>query len=224
MTNSVVGLRRAPVLTGVLTLVTAVVSVAGLVWPAVLAALARSGAADQPWRWVTSLLVQDGGVAGTVSNLGFLAVLGMAAEQVVGRVALVGCYLAAGLAGQVAGVFWQPYGAGNSVAVCGLAGVLVWVCSDEDVPRWAGSAVALWLGALLGTWWLPLVALGVVGAAVDRRVLLGAPGVRVPVWVTASVAVACVLIGLGNIHGVALAVGTVLGWFAGKVRAARPGT
>ena len=120
------GLVRPPVLTAVLTALTAAVSMAGLISPRVLDALARTPAAvhGQPWRWITSLVVQDGGVLGTASNLLFLALLGAAAEQVVGRATMVVLYLAAGSTGQLAGVFWQPVGAGNSVAVCGLAGLV----------------------------------------------------------------------------------------------------
>jgi hypothetical protein len=84
------------------------------------------------WRWLTSLLVQDGGVLGTASNLIFLGLLGA-------------------VAGQVAGVFWQPVGAGNSMAVCGLAGLVAWSLRHERMLGWAGTAVALWLGALLAT-------------------------------------------------------------------------
>jgi hypothetical protein len=65
---------RASVLTIALTALTGVVSVAGLISPAVLGALERTPAAlhGEAWRWITSLLVQDGGVLGTASNLIFL--------------------------------------------------------------------------------------------------------------------------------------------------------
>jgi membrane associated rhomboid family serine protease len=208
-----VGLSRPPVLTAALTVLTGAVSVWGLVSPAVLDALERTPVAGhgEVWRWLTSLVVQDGGVLGTASNLIFLGLLGAAAEQVVGRVAMTVCYLVAGLAGQVAGVLWQPVGAGNSVAVCGLAGIVSWSLAEGRMPRWAGSALALWIGALLATWWPPLIAVGVVGAGVDRAVLMQRPAVRVPAAVMASAVVAIVLIAVGNVHGLALAVGTVVG-------------
>jgi hypothetical protein len=76
------------------------------------------------WRWLTSLLVQDGGVLGTASNLIFLGLLGAAA-------------------GHVAGVFWQAVGAGNSVTVCGLAGLATWSLRHERMPGWAGARPAL---------------------------------------------------------------------------------
>jgi membrane associated rhomboid family serine protease len=207
------GMSRPPVLTVVLTVLTGAVSVWGLASPAVLAALERTPAAGhgEVWRWLTSLRVQDGGVPVTTSNLIFLALLGAVAEQVVGRVALIVCYLVAGLAGQVAGMLWQPVGAGNSVAVCGLAGIVAWSLAGSRLPRWSGSALALWLGALLATWWLPLVAVGVVASGVDRAVLMPRPALRVPAAVAASAAVSVALVAVGNVHGLALAVGTVIG-------------
>ncbi|MGI9004529.1 MAG: rhomboid family intramembrane serine protease [Pseudonocardia sp.] len=217
----VIELRRLPLLTVVLTVLTTAVSVTGLVVPVVTAALERTPAAlhGEVWRWVTSLLVQDGGVAGTVSNLVFLAVLGTAAEQVVDRRWMALSYLLAGLAGQLAGVLWQPVGAGNSVAVCGLAGVVAWSVAREAAPVWATSAVALWLGAMLATWWLPLFLVGVAGMVADRA----AGGVRTrpgPVRVAVVVAtgmVAILLAAVENIHGVALAVGLGLGALPGRV-------
>jgi len=48
-------------------------------------------------------------------------IVGGAAEQVVRRRAWITAYVATGLVGQLFGQAWQPVGAGNSVAVCGLA-------------------------------------------------------------------------------------------------------
>lgn len=205
-------------LTIALTALTGFVSVAGLISPAVLGALERTPAAlhGEAWRWVTSLLVQDGGIFGTASNLIFLGLLGVAAEQVVGRTTMILCYLVAGLTGQVAGVFWQPIGAGNSVAVCGLAGLVAWSLRHERMPGWAGTAVALWLGALLATWWPPLFAVGVLGSALDRAVARTRPALRTVGAVVASGAVAGVLIAVANIHGPALAVGTLVGAVAAR--------
>ena len=80
-------------LTIALTALTGFVSVAGLISPAVLGGLERTPAAlhGEVWRWVTSLLVQDGGILGTASNLIFLGLLGVAAEQVVGRTTMILC-------------------------------------------------------------------------------------------------------------------------------------
>jgi membrane associated rhomboid family serine protease len=205
-------LRRTPVLTAALVVVTAVVSVAGLLSPPLLAALQRApaGLHGQAWRWVTSLLVQDGGVFGTVSNLAFLLVIGAAAEQVLPRRAMLGLYLTAGLVGQAAGYLWQPFGAGNSVAICGLAGALAWTLHRHDVPRWTSTALALWLGALLATWWAPLIAVGISGAVLDRCITLR-PTRRRMLLVGATATTAAALTAAANVHGPALALGVLVG-------------
>lgn len=210
--SGVLGLRRLPVLTGALWVLGVVFGVAGLVRPSVLAALQRTPEAlhGEWWRWLTSLLVQDGGVAGTVSNLLFLLVVGAAAEQVRSRRALLGLYLVAGLAGQVAGQLWQPFGGGNSVAICGLAGGLAWAIDRPAAPPWAGVAALLWLGALLATWWPPLIVLGAVAAGLDRS-LRAYPRRRRSVLVAATATTAALLLAMSNVHGAALAVGLAAG-------------
>jgi membrane associated rhomboid family serine protease len=206
------GLRRTPWLTAVVAVVTAVPSIISVLVPSFLAAVERSpaGVHGQPWRWLTSMLGQDGGLAGTIGNLAFLVALGVAAEQVVGRWTWLGLYLGAGLVGQGAGYLWQPVGAGNSVAVCGRAGALAWLIARPAAPRWTGSALALWLGVLLATWWAPLVGLGLLAAVADRF-LVPFPGRHRVVLVGASAVAAAVLVVLANVHGAALAAGLVLG-------------
>ena len=163
------GLRRFPVLTAVVFAVTAVPSVIGLVDADVLAALQRApeGLHGDWWRTFTALLVQDGGVPGTLSNLFFLLVIGALAEQVAGRGRWLVAYLGAGLAGELAGYAWQPRGAGNSVAVCGLAGVLAEaLAAGARLPRLAPMALLWWCGALLASRWGAVPLLVLVAAAV----------------------------------------------------------
>ena len=88
----------------------------------------------------------------------------------------------------------------------------------EPTPGWAGTAVALWLGALLSTWWPPLFAVGVLGTALDRAAARSRPAVRMPAAVVAGIVVAAVLIAVGNVHGPALAVGTLAGAVAARHR------
>jgi membrane associated rhomboid family serine protease len=203
---------RTPWLTGAVTVVTAITSVTGLLWPGFLAAIERTpaGVHGESWRWVTSLLGQDGGLFGTIGNLVFLVALGIAAEQVVSRWTWLGLYLVGGLVGQGAGYLWQPVGAGNSVAVCGLAGALVWLVVRPGAPRWTGPAIALWLGVLLATWWAPLVGIGLVAAVGDRLLVPFAAWHRA-VLLVASVLAVVVLVGVTNVHGAALGAGLVLG-------------
>jgi hypothetical protein len=81
------GFQRFPVVTAVVFAVTATVSVLGLALPSLLATLERApaGLHGDWWRTFTALFVQDGGAAGTLSNLLFLLVMGALAEQFLER-------------------------------------------------------------------------------------------------------------------------------------------
>jgi membrane associated rhomboid family serine protease len=231
-----IGLRRPPVATAVVFVVTAVTSVLGLVRPGVLAALERSpeGLHGDWWRSVTALFVQDGGVVGTVSNLAFLLVLGALAEQVLGARRWLVCYFGAGLAGELAGYAWQPTGAGNSVAVCGLAGLLVVaLLAGERLPRLAPMAVLWWCGALLATRWGtgPLLA-GIGGAVAVQAarpwaVTAGRLAAAAAVLAGVALAVATDLHGAALLAGVAIAAATRPWWptppLEGTARRPAPG-
>ena len=147
------GFQRLPVATAVVFVVTATTSILGLVIPGMLEGWQRTpqGLQGDWWRSFTALLVQDGGVAGTISNLAFLLVLGVVAEQVLGAGRWLVCYFGAGLVGELAGYLWQPRGAGNSVAICGLAGALI-------VALVVGLGCRGWLRCCwctgVGRWWV----------------------------------------------------------------------
>ena len=150
-------------------------------------------------------------MAGTISNLLFLVLVGAVAEQVVSRPRWLLCYFATGLVGEVAGYAWQPHGGGNSVAICGLAGavaVALWR-GDGRLPRFAPMPVLLWCGALLVTVWFPLLAIG-VAAGMAANVAAGR-GVATGRWAAAGVLVTGVaLTATRDIHGVALLAGLVI--------------
>lgn len=78
----------------------------------------------QAWRLLTALWFQDGGSSGTVLNLILLVAIGWPAESELKRRCWIGAYLFGGLAGGLAGLAWQPVGAGNSIAALGVAGAL----------------------------------------------------------------------------------------------------
>jgi membrane associated rhomboid family serine protease len=222
-----VGMSRAPVLTVLVLLPTAAVSVLGLVMPAVELALRRDRAAidhGQVWRLATSLIVQDGGVAGTVFNLLGLAIVGVLAEQVLSRTRWVIGYLGGALAGGFAGwAGWQPTGAGNSVAVCGLAGVLA-VALSRDHRQAAGpemwkragaAAVVMWSALLAATGWtssVPVIAgmVLVLSAGINLAVRLRASWLGLLAAPAVALA-ALVLLVDADIHGSALAAGLILG-------------
>ena len=200
---------RFPVLTVGVTTVTAVSNVVQLTVPGVLERFERTpaGLHGEWWRTATSLFVQDGGIAGTVSNLLFLVLIGTVAEQVVSRPRWLLQYFGVGLVSEFVGYLWQPVGGGNSIAVCGLTGVAALALWQRDsrLPAWAAAATVLWCGALLASLWWPLLFVGIVAFAV----------VQTRPWAVrpagAAVAVTgIVLSALTNIHGAALLIGVLL--------------
>ncbi|GAA0377055.1 hypothetical protein GCM10009530_29560 [Microbispora corallina] len=117
--------RPFPWTTTAVLAVTAVPSLAQIAAPALTGALERDPdliRAGEWWRPVTSLLVQDGGLAGTAFNLATLLVVGVLAERALGPGRWLALYLVGAAAGQAAGLVFGTVGAGNSIAVCGLAG------------------------------------------------------------------------------------------------------
>lgn len=139
--------------------------------PGLLADLQRDWSATgdgQLWRLVTALVVQDGGVPGTVFNLLSLTVIGLVAEAAWGTRRWIVIALGAGMGAQLWGWAVQPVGAGNSVAVFGLAASLA-VLALRQGPRGR------------------------------RRLSL------------AGLLAATVLLGIGDIHGGAAAIGGALG-------------
>jgi membrane associated rhomboid family serine protease len=213
------GFQRLPVVTAVVFVVTATTSILGLVIPGMLEGWQRTpqGLHGDWWRSFTALLVQDGGVAGTISNLVFLLVLGAMAEQVLGAGRWLVCYLGAGLVGELAGYVWQPRGAGNSVAICGLAGALiVALVVGARAPRLAPVVLVYWCGALVGSRWGPgLLLVGVAGGVVVQLALGRGVPVERPVAITAAI-VALVLTAAMDLHGVAMVAGIVIAAVIGR--------
>lgn len=150
--------RRLPAVTGAVFGVTALVNLFQFAVPGTLGLLRRSpeGLHEQWWRTFTSLFVQDGGAAGTVFNLLALAVVGAVAEQVLSRRAWLLHYFGVGVAAELVGYAWQPFGGGNSIAVCGLVGAVFWAIRRLDgrlprplTTRWnRGLALAVPVGAV----------------------------------------------------------------------------
>lgn len=82
------------------------------------AAIARG----QVWRLATSLIVQDGGLSGTVFNLAALLLVGAVGEQLWAPRQWWLLAITGGILANFVGLSWQPVGAGNSIAVFALAG------------------------------------------------------------------------------------------------------
>jgi membrane associated rhomboid family serine protease len=203
------GLRRFPVVT----LVVFAVSTAVALWQAadhrLLTALQRTpdGWHGEWWRTFTALFVQDGGLVGGISNLTFLLVIGAVAEQTASRGQWLVQYFGTGIVCEFIAYAWQPVGGGNSIAVCGITGVVLIALWRGDRPAGFASRVLLiWCVALAATQWpsVWLLSAAVIAALVGFRVL----GDKVHRPVVAAVAVLGVVLAvLTNIHGAALLVG-----------------
>jgi hypothetical protein len=110
--------------------------------------------------------------------------------------------------------------AGNSVAVCGLAGLIAVACwrRDARLPAFGSFALLLWCAVILSTWDWPAAVVGAVCAAAELR--LQADGWRyagefaVAVTVASGVFLACVR----DIHGAALLAGVALAVVCGVGR------
>lgn len=207
------GLRRTPWLTIAVVAVTAAGGIAQHIFDGVLGRLERSpvGLHGQWWRIGTALIVQDGGLAGLVSNLIFLAAVGAVAEQVLARPRWMVQYLGTGLLAELVGYAWQPIGGGNSIAICGLVSAVSFTAWRDRarLPAWGPSLMPVWCGALLAPLWAPLIILGIVGGLVaGRAVQTGRPN-GVPIFL-GVLAAGAVLAAAANIHGAALVIGAVL--------------
>lgn len=147
--------RPLPVATAAVFVVTGAVSVAQFPFPQVLEALRRDPdalASGEWWRALSALLVQDPSWQVWITVPAVVA-LGVPVERLFGARAMVALYLVPGAVGELAGYLWQPHGAGNSVAVLGLAGgLLAWLfmeAGERDWPRPLLSRVRIWGGAML---------------------------------------------------------------------------
>jgi membrane associated rhomboid family serine protease len=205
-----VGVHRLPVLTAGVLALTAAVALAQAADGSLLTRLERTPAElhGDWWRIGTALLVQDGGVVGALSNLAFLGLIGVAAEQVLSRPRWLLHYVGIGLGVELLAYEWQPVGAGNSIAVCGLAGGVAVACrrGDSRLPGYTAAALLVWSGALLGTMSDTLVVPGIVlAAAAAALVRRHQKAVRLVSLATAATGV--VLAAATNIHGAALLAG-----------------
>ena len=214
---------RRPWLTVVMLGATAAVSIVGLLDHTVLHDLERRGgelAAGEPWRLVTSLLVHDSWLA-MLANLVLLALVGIAVERRHPRVEWIVLYLTAGIVGELVGLDWQPHGAGNSVAILGLAGALVVDALRRRDPallaarlrdRGPGDAMARPTSAGIAAAVIVVVAYIAAGASFaatrqrHARVRRRGP----PALGAVALVVAAVLVAIGNIHGPALLTGVVV--------------
>ena len=133
--------RSTPVMTLACVAVIATFSFAQLtIAPGLLPLLMRDGSrvvAGEPWRLATSLLVQDGGWAGTAFNLVGLLAIGTVAEWMLGRLRWATIAAISVAAAQTFALAWQPTGAGNSILNFALAGAVCAACLTMRPSRQA---------------------------------------------------------------------------------------
>ncbi|MEP6918259.1 MAG: rhomboid family intramembrane serine protease [Acidobacteriota bacterium] len=158
--------------TMVLTLVLCVTAMLQWTFPAVLSAFQRDAtriATGEWWHLGTALLVQDGGVAGTVFNLISLLLVGSAAERLLGSRRWLPIFLVGALISELIALTWRPIGAGNSVATFSLAGAVSVRCVTErpSVAVFLAAAVTLTSGVAL------LVVRDIHGAATFAGAVIG---------------------------------------------------
>jgi len=145
----------ARAVTATLTAIAAIAttSILQFAYPSVLMALRRDSTAvmsGEPWRLVTAILVQDGGIAGTIFNLAALLLVGAIAERLCGTRRWVVLFVVGALLSEIVALGWQPTGAGNSVANFSLAGaVCVWCLSRRAVRAVSAAALVSIAAAVL---------------------------------------------------------------------------
>ena len=125
-------------------------------WPGLLPRFERNAGAifaGDYYRLLTALWFQDGGLVGGGFNLTLLFVLGPIAERLWDRRSWLLIYFGAGLTTEIIALWWQPIGAGNSIAWMGLAGSVL-------VASWAGVRR------------LPVMTLGAIGLAAGAGLAL----------------------------------------------------
>lgn len=147
-----------PIALVVVFLVTASLSTLQFAFPSILTSLERNRhelASGQIWRLVTPLFVQDGGWAGTISNLVWLVLLGLVATALLGWRRWLILYFGTGVIAEVLAytVLKQGY-AGNSIANFGVAAGLLLLALRSQRRR----AVAFGVLGILGG--IGLLALG----------------------------------------------------------------
>jgi membrane associated rhomboid family serine protease len=211
-------------MTAALFAVTAIPSLLQFAYPALETNLRRDPAlirAGEWWRLVTSLVVQDGGVLGTVSNLGFLLVLGVLAERVIGGRRLLALYLAGAVFGQAAGMLFDTVGAGNSIALCGLAGGLMIAArrqAEATLPASVGVffSLAVAVSAFAEPWSSYAFIVAVVAGILVVRLRDRLPRWAYPMM---GLIVGVALSVVANLHGPAILGGLVVGLALSKADA-----
>ena len=139
--------RRWPLLTISIVVITGIFTGLQFVYPPLLLALGRTPGTlsrHEWWRFLTPILVHDGGWRQIVFNFPATLIVGTIVERRYSRGEWLVLYFSGALVGELAGCAWQPYGAGNSVAGAGLlGGIAVWLMSRKVMQARVGAFVIL---------------------------------------------------------------------------------
>lgn len=221
MNSSQPVLKRLPIATILVLAVVIVASVVALIRPEVLDALRRDPdaiASGQWWRLVTALFVHADGVTALVFNAVGIALIGGAFEQRFGSRRFLLVYFIGGLAGQIAGYRWDPYGAGASVAMFSLVGA--WAAYTlryrQSIPLlaliYALYELAAYAGSLIGGPASTIVLIVVLAIAFNLLLRRGHADLRLLSRLTAFVAIAVglLLTVLQDNHGPPILIGALL--------------
>jgi membrane associated rhomboid family serine protease len=212
--------RRVPVATAVVLALTAAATGLQLVFPPVLAALRRDPAAlaaGEWWRMVTPLFVHSDGWAQIVVNLLGIAVIGPTVERIYGSGRWLLLYFGAGILDEAISYAWQPYGAGASIALCGLiAGLLAWQVARRHLAGALPSLYALCFiaglaGLAIGGFVADIVLTVVAGSTLGTLIRRNSSETAIVRFVGgASLLGAVVLAALRDNHGTALLIGALI--------------
>lgn len=133
--------------------VTALLTAAQFVFPALLPAVARQPDAlrrHQYWRLVTPLFFHSDGWRQIAFNFPAIALIGYFTERVYGPRIWLACYFVSGFGAELFAYLWQPTGAGASIAGAGLLGALALaVLLRSRAPQPRIGALAVLLGAVV---------------------------------------------------------------------------
>ncbi len=213
--------RRLPIATIVVLMAVVVVSTVALIRPDVLDALRRDPDAipsGEGWRLLTALFVHvDGWVALAFNAVG-IALIGGAFERRFGSLRFLLVYFIGGLAGQIAGYRWDPYGAGASVAMFSLVGAwAAYVLRDRQpmpLPALLYSLyeLAAYSGAKVGGAASTLVMVVILAIAFNVLLQRSHGDFRLLSRLTATVALAVglLLTVLSDNHGPPILIGALL--------------
>jgi rhomboid protease GluP len=148
-------LIKLPVATLAILLVTGILTGLQFTFPQVLTALMRTPAAvtvHEWWRFLTPLFVHADGWKQIAFVFPAVLIVGTLAESIFGTRQVLFLYFGSGFVGEIAGLAWQPYGAGASVAGAGLLGALAsWMLAKNRTPPAMFGASVILVGAAILT-------------------------------------------------------------------------